>query len=114
MKRTRPSYLQTYRLSHGLTWAELGGLLGVSEASVRKYDTGERVVSASALIALELIFGQKAVDLFPALYGRVGNALMDRSFALRECLAGRGDPTSQKKLDLLHELETRVLNAHIL
>src|ERR1700743_258249 len=110
MNRARPSSLHTSRLTHGLTWLERGQLLGVSESLVRKYDTGERAVSASALIALELLLGCKAAELFADLYAGVGKMLMDRSYALRECLAGRGDPVSQKKLDLLYELENRVLN----
>lgn len=71
MSSSFPSYLRMLRKEYGLTQAELGVLLGVSQGMIAKYEMLAHQPSRDVVIAAELIFGQSARFTFPALFREV-------------------------------------------
>ena len=102
------NYLRTYRLRAALTIGELSGLLGICENTLARYELGLRPIPAGVVVASETIFGVNGATLFPALYNGVEEDLAIRALALHDRLAGRTDPSSLKKLDLIKGIPGRL------
>lgn len=102
------NYLRTYRLRAALTLAELGGLLGISENTLWRYELGIRAVPAEIVIASETIFGVAGAQIFPALYNSVEENLAIQALELHRRLAQRSDAASLKKLALISGIPARL------
>ena len=55
--------IRRYRKARGLTQAEFAEALGMSQASISRFETGERKPDVDDLIAIARFFGCKVDDL---------------------------------------------------
>ncbi len=55
--------IRRYRKARGLTQAEFAEALGMSQASISRFETGERKPDVDDLIAIARYFGCKVDDL---------------------------------------------------
>jgi transcriptional regulator with XRE-family HTH domain len=111
MPRLLPSYLHTLRKQSGLSQPEMAALFDVTGSAMSRFENLSRHPTIELLIGAEVIFGQTAKDVFPAIYQDIERDIVERARALRDDLKSRTDPASQKKLRLLSELIKRA-NAH--
>jgi transcriptional regulator with XRE-family HTH domain len=111
-KTTLLSHVRRQRRRWALTQLELAGLLAASESIVSKYETLARLPSLEALIALEIIFGHSARDLFPAIYHEQRRAVLRVAETLLVSLSSRLDKRSRRKSELLRDLITRHALSH--
>ncbi len=103
-----PSYLRTHRKKWGLTLAELGQFLGLSESGVSKYENLARDPGRDTLIAAELVFGVPARKLFPGLYAPIEREMLARVAALAEALQDDGSKEAAAKRELLEQIAVRL------
>ena len=104
MPRLLPSYLRTLRLSAGLSQAELGLLLGVSEDVIGNCERGVSLPNPSVLLGCTYLFQTSAADLFPRLQREVMDRIERGAVACDERWRGRRDPVSLKKLGFLQRI----------
>jgi transcriptional regulator with XRE-family HTH domain len=100
------SYLRTERLRAGFSQRELAELFGMGRSVVTKAE-GARQPTLRLVVAVEIVFGRPAPDLFPAVYARLARGVLKRALAMEQRLIGREDAVSRKKLVLLGELINR-------
>jgi transcriptional regulator with XRE-family HTH domain len=113
MAQPLPTYLRSQRRKWALTQRELAELLGnMSAAAVSKYETLARTPSLKVMLAFELLFGEPASELFPAIAQRVRRAVLRNAAALRDRLAANRDARSVRKCRLLDEAITRLQQLH--
>lgn len=104
------NYLRTYRRRWRLTQDELAFLLGYSDQSIiARFERQERTITLPVAYACELLFGVKPTEMFPACFGDLEQALIERTHALRDRLL-RSTPTQRTlaKLELLQEAIRRL------
>jgi transcriptional regulator with XRE-family HTH domain len=111
MPRLLPSYLHTLRKQSGLSQPEMAALFDVTGSAMSRFENLSRHPTIELLIGAEVIFGQTAKDVFPALYQDIERDIIERARALRDDLKSKTDPGSRKKFRLLNELIKRA-NAH--
>jgi transcriptional regulator with XRE-family HTH domain len=68
MKHRLPSYLHTLRKRWGLSQPELAALLDVTASALSRFEKRSRRPTAELIVAIEVIFGHSAKDVFPAFY----------------------------------------------
>lgn len=111
-----PNYLRTLRMRWGLTQPELAGLLGISVSALSKFETQALAPTKCLILGIEVIFGQNAREVFPALYAQTERNIMRRAAALFKRLETiQGDEVAAKKLQLLTDMIERseVDNKHL-
>lgn len=109
MERRLRIYLRTYRLRWGLTQPELARLLGFKSAThVSRLERGERNPTASTVMTCIVIFGEKAVEIFPAAVTAIEEELLRRAYDLYLDLQGKPAKAVKLKLDLLEQVLKRV------
>src|ERR1700722_5008905 len=82
-----PTQVRRYRRAWALTQRELGVLLGgMSDETVSRYERLGAMPGHVSLIALELIFGTHAHELFPAIGVSVVRTVRDNAVSLRDSL----------------------------
>lgn len=111
MPRLLPSYLHTLRKQSGLSQPEMAALFDVTGSAMSRFENLSRHPTIELLIGAEVIFGQTAKDVFPAIYQEIEHDIVERARVLRDELKSRTDPASRKKFRLLNEL-TKHANAH--
>jgi transcriptional regulator with XRE-family HTH domain len=111
-KTTLPSHVRRQRRRWALTQLELARLLAASESIVSKYETLARSPSMEALVALEIVFGHSAQELFPAIYHEQRRSVLEAAEVLLESLSSRHDRRSSRKSQLLRDLITRHAPLH--
>ena len=102
-----PSYLLTLRKRSGLSQSELAMLLGISASALCRSESLSRRPTIELAIGAEIIFGQSAKDIFPALYGDVERAVMDRVRKRRTRYAGRSKATNGAQLRTFDDILAR-------
>ena len=107
MKRTLPIYLTKHRKRWSLSLGELGFLLDVGKSTVCNYEGRTRPPSRELLVAAEVVFGERARDLFPEYYGYIEDRVMARAKKLDAKLRKKSDPRSKQKLKLLRDMVKR-------
>jgi DNA-binding XRE family transcriptional regulator len=108
MKRRLGSYVRPYRLRWGFTQQELAFLIGAKRRKVISSLEGRgRNPRLSSAFALNVVFGTKSRDLFPALYIEVEEAVIARAYDLYERLQGNPSRATRAKLDFLEEMFAR-------
>lgn len=95
------NYVRPLRRRWALTQKEVADLLGFySRSCVSRIEQGERVPDLECAMALELLFGIPAKDIFPAAYAQAEEDLMRNALALYEG-ANADTPRDQRKRELL-------------
>lgn len=111
-----PTQVRRFRLAWALTQRELAELLGsVTGDSVSGYERLASMPGHEALIALELLFGAHAYDLFPAVGLSVVSAVLNSAVSMRDALKALSDAASARKRQFLDELiirSTTILSAY--
>ena len=113
MAQPFPTYIRSRRRKWALTQRELGELLGgISASAISKYETLARTPSIEVMMAFEIVFGETAHGLFPALSYGVRRAVHGNATALLDRLAANTDARSVRKRALLDDLITRSQQDH--
>jgi transcriptional regulator with XRE-family HTH domain len=107
MSRLLPSYLHTLRKQWGLSQPDMAALFDVTGSAMSRFENLSRQPTVELVIGAEVIFGQSAKDVFPALYQDIERTIVDRARVLRDSLKSRTDPVARKKLRLLAEFIKR-------
>lgn len=109
MPRSRPRhYLRTVRLAAGLSQAELGTLLGVSEDVVSNVERERTIPTLAVVFGLWLVFGKAPAELFPSLCEGIVDGVGARALGFDETLRDRPDAATRKKLTLLKGMTDRL------
>lgn len=100
------NYLKMYRKRSGLSQDELALLLGCTSGSkISRYERSCRVPSLDTVIALEVVFGEPARELFGGRYERVRRDVRRRAQRLSRRVDARDvTPVNKRKLDFLTEV----------
>ena len=85
----------------------MAALFDVTRSAMSRFENRSRRPTVELVIGAEVIFGQTAKDVFPALYQEIERTLVDRAQILRDSLKSRTDPVARKKLRLLDEFIKR-------
>lgn len=99
------NYIQMHRERLGLSQAELASLIAVEHrASLSRYELGLRFPELETLLALEIVLGHPASELFAGVAERVRVSVEDRAKALLERLGDTPSKDMVLKLELLSRL----------
>ncbi len=99
------NYIKMHRKRVGLSQAELSLLIAVEQRSaVSKYEEGLRHPNLESLLALEIVLGQPARDLFAGVAERVTEDVMSRARTLLESLDNTPSKEMAAKLEVLSRL----------
>jgi transcriptional regulator with XRE-family HTH domain len=110
MKHGHSTKLTQHRKRSGFTQKETGFLLGgVGHSAASRYETGERSPDLKTVFAYQVLFGKRAEELFPELYGEARAEVAERARQLSQNLGG-GDTNARGayKLGRLAGLATAV------
>ena len=101
-------YLRAYRRRWGLSQRELAILIGLnSRTMISRIERQKRRPSLSTVIACRILFGTKATELFPGVFGEVEEAVLLRVQALYDDLQGSQSRMTHAKLDFFEEVLMR-------
>jgi len=89
----------------------MAALFDVTGSAMSRFENLSRHPTIELLIGAEVIFGQTAKDVFPAIYQDIERDIVERARVLRDHLKAKTDPASRKKVRLLNEL-IKHANAH--
>jgi transcriptional regulator with XRE-family HTH domain len=102
MERPLKSYLRTFRRRWGFTQKELAFLIGVESATtVSRVEQLKRPPSLGPALACLIVFETTALEIFPALFAEVREAVRARANELYEELQGDASAATRVKLDFL-------------
>ena len=105
------NYLGAHRKRWALTKQELSHLIGYHGSDpVSRCETSLREPTIKLVLGCEVVFGLQARTLFPALYGRVEDLVMERAAALDAALRDRDDAAAERKRELLERMVERALS----
>jgi transcriptional regulator with XRE-family HTH domain len=103
------TYLRTFRRQSGLTQRELAFLLGFKGgAAVSRVEQLKRSPTFLWTCACALVFGIRALEIFPGLFSEVNDAVLGRATELYEELQGNPSKTARTKLDFLEQVLARL------
>jgi DNA-binding XRE family transcriptional regulator len=103
-----PNYLGAHRKRWALTKTELAHLIGYgSRHSIYVCETSRREPTLRFALACEVVFGLQIRVLFPALYDRVEDVVMERAALLDAALRERQDAWAVRKRELLEFMVER-------
>jgi len=110
MSSTIATYLRRERRTWGLSQKELARLLGFrSRAYVSALERGLAMPSARVLIALSLIFGMNAGQLFPQLTEETEGEVLRSAAALVEAMDADATLRATRKITLLRQIPSRAV-----
>ena len=89
----------------------MAALFDVTGSAMSRFENLSRHPTIELLIGAEVIFGQTAKDVFPAIYRDIERDIVERARVLRDDLKAKTDPASRKKFRLLNDL-IKHANAH--
>lgn len=95
------SYVRTRRLAAGLSQKEFAQLVGINRNSASDYELERRTVPARLIIAGEIIFGERAHELFPAFYRAVQEEIAANAARMDARLRHSKSAAAEKKRRLL-------------
>ena len=102
------TYMRTHRRRWGLTQKELAHLLGIKSATqVSRYERLLRKPHLRTALACQIIFGEFPHAMYPKLYVKVEEGVMQRAQQLYEQLEGSKAKAAKRKLDLLDDMLRR-------
>ena len=107
MAHLLPSFLHILRKQWGLSQPDLAALIGVTASALSRFENLSRRPTVELIIGTEVIFGQGARDVFPALYHEVERTILKRACDLQKQLERSNDPARAEKLHLLAEIIER-------
>ena len=105
MHKKIPSYMRTHRRKWGLTQKELAHLLGAkSGTQVSRLERLIRKPKLFIALACQVIFGELPHRLFPKLFSKVEESVMQRAYQLYKKLEGSTSKAAKRKLELLNDV----------
>ena len=105
-----PTYLRTYRKRFGLNQKELSFLLGCqSGVSVCQYERSVAQPSFEAAIASEVVLDASVDELFPSIYKKVSEGVVERA---RRMLKQLPEGTTDAKTKLKRQQLQKIISRH--
>lgn len=116
MKAPFSNYLRTYRKRSGLTQQELSFLLGCESSQViSRYEHNVRTPNLQTVLALQIIFGVAADEMFPTIYTEIMATVQMRVHELTQNLSKLPEtPRRQHKSKTLGDINNYKSNNKIL
>lgn len=99
--RLPQNHLRRLRLRHEFTQHELGVLLGVSGATVSKYERRVVQPSLAVLVAAEVVFGGAAREAFSSLRNEIEDKTIAQASQLYDRLETKGGDQARRKMQRL-------------
>jgi len=114
MAKRLQTYLRTYRKRSALTQDELSSLLGCkSGVSVCEYERLKERPSLETALACQAIFGVSVEELFPGIYEKVVNDVVQRARVMsKQWPEGDETPAVKLKKQLLAAITRRYPGEH--
>jgi len=107
MSRPLSTYLLSLRKRSGLSQSDLAMLLGIDGSALCKFESLSRRPTIELAVGVEVIFGHPTKEVFPAFYGEIEKAVVDRACRLRGRYTARPKPATSTKLRTLDEIIAR-------
>ncbi len=99
------NYIEMLRQRHGLSQSELAVLIGVEQrASVSQFERGIRQPNLETLLALQIVLGANAEDIFAGVAHDVRDRVTSKARALLESIDDTPSPENIAKYELLSRL----------
>jgi hypothetical protein len=112
---SHPNYLGAHRKRWALSKQELAHLIGYrARDPVTRCETSQRDPTIRLVLGCEVVFGLQARAIFPALYARIEDIVMERAAALDASLWGQEDPAAERKRELLKQMVERAQSGFVL
>ena len=109
MDQQHKTYVRPFRRRFGLSQRELAFLIGAKSGSVvSRIERGQLTPNLTFARAFALVFGTRAVDLFPGLFSDIQGQVLHRVNDLYEELQGNRSKTTRIKLDFLEGVMARL------
>jgi hypothetical protein len=103
-----PNYLAAHRKNWALNKEELGLLMGYrSGTPIYRCEIALAEPTLKLALGCEVVFGIQARHLFPAVYARAEDAIMERAAALDARLGDEQDAVAVRKRELLRLMVER-------
>jgi transcriptional regulator with XRE-family HTH domain len=104
MKQRLQCYLRPYRRRWGLSQKELARLLGwKSGTTVSRLEQGKRQPTLRIALACFVIFGAQPTELFPRIFKKTDDTVINLVWDLYEELQGNSSRRNHAKLELLED-----------
>ena len=98
MSNALPNYLLTHRKRSGLSQDEVAFLLGTASGTkVSRYETGARAVNLETALALQVVYGRAASDLFAGLFEEVEGSVLIQVKRLRATVQLEPDDVTRSR-----------------
>ncbi len=104
MEKPGFNFVRTFRQRHALTERELAFLINRSQTTVSSMEYGDTAPYLDAALALQALFRLPPKELFPGMYEKVEDRVMQRAAELIRKLEADTDRRSLAKLDFLESL----------
>lgn len=103
-----PNYMRTHRKRWGLTQKELARLIGEkSGTQVSRYERLLRKPKLHIALACQVIFGELPHRVFPKLFEKVEEGVIERAYELYQELEKSTTKAAKRKLALLIDVLRR-------
>lgn len=99
--------VRLHRKRHALSQRELADLLALSQCTISRIEDDHLVSSLETALGLQAIFDTQPRTLFPKLYEKVEEQVMNRASRLDAQVRNQQDPRSRKKQLLLSAMAKR-------
>ena len=108
MQKRQRNYVRLCRRASALTHEELARLIGQrSDSAISQYESGQRLPTLRAALALEVVFGKSPSFLFPGTYSAIEEEVMLRAAKVERALAEKNDRKSAAKRQHLNDMSKR-------
>ena len=105
MYKSLQNYISSHRRKHALSQSDLSVLLGAeNRATVSRYEHALRLPNLETALALEVVFGLPASELFAGVAGRAKEDVSRRARALLGVVPEEPTREFAKKVELLAKL----------
>lgn len=98
------NYIAMYRRHTGFSQAELAVLVGLEQATLSRYELGQRIPDLEVVLALEMVLDEPMECIFAGVAGRVRAQVAERAQALLEASGDEPSHENLLKLAILSKL----------
>jgi len=104
--------MKMHRRRWALSQRELSHLLlGISPSALARYEAGACVPPFKVVVALGIVFGSSAVELYPRLFAEVEDSVMQQAASFSIILENSTGTRAEIKRELLAAIGGRVSNS---
>lgn len=107
-----PTSMKMHRRRWALSQRELSHLLlGISTSALARYESGACVPPFKVVVALGVVFGPSAIELYPRLFAEVEDSVMQQAASFSIILENSTGTRADIKRELLAAIGGRTTNS---